>query len=45
MSTPLAFAGDSLSAGQFKVTCSGMQLILHSIDVDAVKIAVQLNPQ
>ena len=45
VSTPLVFAGDSLSAGQFKVTCSGMQQILHSIDVDAVKIATQLDPQ
>ena len=29
--TPLAFAGDSLSEVQFKVTCSGMQILLHSI--------------
>ena len=45
VSTPLAFAGDSLSAGQFKVTCSGMQLLLHSINVNTVEIAAQLDPQ
>ena len=45
VSTTLASAGDSLSAGQFKVTCSGMHQLLHSIDVDAVEIAAQLNPQ
>ena len=45
VSTPLAFSGDSLSVGQFKVTCSGMQLLLHSIDVEAIKIAAQIDPQ
>ena len=39
------FAGDSLSAGKFKVTCSGMQLLPHRIDVDAVKISAQLDPK
>ena len=45
VSTPLAFEGDSLSAGQFKMTCSGMQQLLHIIDVDAVNIAAHLDPQ
>ena len=45
VSTPLAFAGDSLSAGQFKVIFRCMQQLLHSIDIDTVKIAAQLNPQ
>ena len=36
VSTPLAFAGDSLSAGQFKVTCRCMQQLLHIIDIDTV---------
>ena len=45
ISTPLAFSGESLSAGQFKVTYTGMHLLLHSIDVSAVDIAAQLDPQ
>ena len=45
VSTPLAFAGDSLSAGQSKVTCRCMQQLLYCIDIDTVDIAAQLNPQ
>ena len=37
--------GDSLSADQFKVTCSRMQLLLRITNVDAINIAAQLNPQ
>ena len=44
VSTPLVFVGYSLLVGQFKVTCSGMQLLLNSIDVDAAEIAAQLDP-
>ena len=45
VSTPLAFVGDSLPAGQFKVTCRGMQLLLHIIDLDSVNIVAHINPQ
>ena len=44
ISTPLAFMGDSLSAGQFKVTCRCMQQLLHCIDLDTVNIAAQRTP-
>lgn len=39
----LAFAGDYFTAGQFMVTSSGVQKVVHGIDVYSVDLATQLD--
>ena len=43
ISALLEFLSDFVSAGQFKVTSSGMQNLMHVIDVDAVELVFQLD--